>query len=59
MSKFAIEWAIFFVHPKSSVLSIKTETEISRFLMLKRTEWFLIFRNQTFSRTEEPNRSDA
>ena len=36
----------FFVHLESSV---------SRFLMLKRTERFLIFRNQTFSKTEEPN----
>ena len=35
----------------------RTEPEISQFLVLKRTERFLFFRNRTSLRTEEPNRS--
>jgi hypothetical protein len=65
LSKFAIKWAIFCASWKFGSFGYNqnrtegTETEVSRFLILKRTEWFLVFRNQTFSRTEEPNRPNA
>ena len=35
----------------------ETEIEVPQFLVLKRTERFLFFRNRTSLKTEEPNRS--
>ena len=54
----------FLAHLGSSIPSIITGTEpkgtkaeVPRFLILKRTERFLFFRNRTSLRTKEPNRS--